>query len=1048
MEEPVASREKEAIKVGSEAWFTWLEGAHSFAFEDSLGHFTARKKQRDGAAYWYALRRRQGRLHEAYLGKAANITIERLRAVAEKLSDKGEEKLGRQLDTLAGRRRERDRGERSQPPQLLPGKLRAPQLQPSLLVQTRAVGRVAQAVERPLTVVCAPVGYGKSTVLAQWVATSRLPVAWVTLDANDNDSARFWSYVSAALEQVVPGVFEAMQPLIRVPHPQIPDAILLALISALSDAPDPTIMVLDDYHALRHDNTPIHRAVALLAEQLPAQVHLVLVGREEPPFPLARFRERGRLLELGADALQFTPQETTTFLTQLMHLPLSPGEVAVLQARTEGWVAGLLLATLSLRNESDAGSWLATFDGESRYVFDYLVEEVLQSQPADTQANLLQSALLDRLTAPLLDAVTGGHNGQAILRTLEHANLFLVPLDDRREWYRFHHLFASALRRYARETLPEIVTTVYSRASVWCEANGYTLDAIDYAFAGDDLDRAARLLETFVPVALEEGFIESLRDRIERLPDGLVRNWPRLSVARAYTLVVSGERATVLQRVREAEEAVARAAHRLHPADHAVLQAEVTALRVSLRTNRGDGTPRANIALCQQALAGLGRDHPFHNFVTIFLGINQIHDGGVRAASRTLHALMRAAEAAGDVFYVCVSAHFLGLVACLQGHLDEAVELCHRAARHFSEHRDASAKAGVDLIIGKVLYERNELAAALDHLRHLRQGLGTRLDLATPLYEGFPLLAHAYLAQGDAAAARDSIERALVEWARAEAGRLSLWVWTGHLIRAQQARLWLLDGDLEAASTWARDAESRMDKDRARKSAPPVYVGEPERLALARVYLAENRANDALGLLEALCTSAEAGGRSARLVEILTLQAIAHYRLGDTATALRVLQRAVVIAAPERFVRTFVDAGPSVQRLLALLLARHKDLGLSAPYHRVGSLVRYLEMLLAAFAPSAHSERDDDVSHRAAPQAARGAEPATRMLTDRELQVIRLLATGATNQAIAHELVIALATAKRHVNNILQKLGVRSRTEAIVRALALHLVDTDSAQWT
>ncbi|MGH2515200.1 MAG: hypothetical protein ACRDHP_06045 [Ktedonobacterales bacterium] len=571
--EPPTGDEYVTIPAESDAWFAWLETARTFAYDDPSGRFTARKKRRWSADYWYAFRRRGGRLYETYLGKAKDVTIGRLRMVASRLNDLAGRASWTQTVLAADAQTGQAgiTGTSIAYPDL--AALTWPRARLSQLIRTRAVDRLTQVMERPLTIVSAPAGYGKTTLLAQWIAVSRLTSAWLSVDERDNDPVRFWRHMCSALEQLIPGHFDTGWFPADARGTQVTGVILSRLIAALPKAPSPTLLICDDYSEIRADNAVIHDAVAYLVERLPPHVHLVLASRTVPPLPLAGLRARHSLLELRAADLQFTLLEAGAFLTRLMHLDLLDDEVAILQTRTEGWIAGLQLAALSLREQTDSAGWIAEFGGENRYIFDYVVEEIINHLPSEIRSFVLRTAVLDRLSAPLCAAVTGSSNSQAMLEDMERTNLFLVPLDDRRGWYRFHHLFADVLRRYLRQTRSNIIPELYSRASVWCEANGLDIEAIDYAFAANAVGRAAQLLTTYAPAALARGHFVLLRDRLERLPDSLLRAQPHLCVAHAYTLYVTGERTLWRWRVRDAEEALAHSVNSFDLPELAILRA-------------------------------------------------------------------------------------------------------------------------------------------------------------------------------------------------------------------------------------------------------------------------------------------------------------------------------------------------------------------------------------------------------------------------------------------------------------------------------------------
>jgi LuxR family maltose regulon positive regulatory protein len=728
--------------------------------------------------------------------------------------------------------------------------------------------------------------------------------------------------------------------------------------------------------------------------------------------------------------------------------------VAVLQARTEGQVAALQLAALSLRDQADPHAWIAQLSGANRHIFDYLVEEVVKRMPSHLYTFALQIALLDRLSGPLCDAVTRTSSSQAMLEEMERANLFLVSLDDRREWYRLHPLFADVLRRHLRHTRPRLAPHLYARASAWCESHALTLDAIDYALAADEYkdeydeyneERTAQLIEAYIPSALASGYHLLLRERLERLPDKLIRARPRLAVAHAYTLYLSGERTVFQRRIQAAEQAIARAAPQLDPAELAVLQAEEIALQSGIRTLLGQAAPRELIAVLRQAQATLPHDHEFHNLIALYIGINQALDDDVRAGSKTLDRLMHASEVQGNGFYIGYSILYLGLTTLLQGQFSAILAVCARVARRLAGHGDDALEARVQFIQGTVLYERGNLEQALDHLRRC---IPLRYDPGPFWMAAFPALAYAHFALGDPAAAQQTMEQGLAKWEESQAEHKTLWVWTGRYARAHQARLWLLQGDVESAAAWAQEL-TRVHHTPARRAEPPSYIREWEEIVLARLYLAADQAGDALALLTTLSEAAEAGGRLARLLEILILKAVAYEALDDTPTALRTLWQAVELGRPQRFVRTFVEGGPVILRLLSLLRTEGARQSASGQRPREATAQHYIASLLNAFQPARQAPTHGDTGHSVAAGATElpSGLPAPK-LTPRQREVLRLVAEGASNDDIARILVIASSTAKRHVSNIFAALDVRRRTQAVARARELGFLSTDGRDET
>ncbi|HKS70935.1 MAG TPA: AAA family ATPase, partial [Ktedonobacterales bacterium] len=778
------------------------------------------------------------------------------------------------------------------------------------MVRTAAVDRLAQEVNCPLTVVSAPAGYGKTTALAQLIATLHVPAAWVTLDARDNDPARFWARVFAALEHVIPGL-DAQGHATRTTHEapglSATDRVLDALAVWRPHAQEsaPTLLILDDYHELHAENHVIHDAVAFLVEHLPPQLHLVVAGRTVPPLPLAKLRARDQLLELGTADLRLTLAETRALLDKRTGLDLSDEDIAVLHARTEGWVSALQLAALSLREQSDPRGWIAGFSGENRYIFDYLVQEVIKYIPSHMYHFALHVALLDRLCGPLCDAVTRRSDSQAMLEEMERYHLFLVPLDDRREWYRLHHLFADVLRRHLRQTRPRLVPRLYARASAWCEAGGLALDAIDYAFEAHELEveHTAQLVEGYVPAALANGYFVLLRERLERLPDRVVRERPVLAVAHAFALFMTGDRWVWLRRIREAEEAFVRTEHLLDVSEREIARAQIGVLRTAAQITLGESSLREAIATLRQAQGVLPRQHAFQTVIELYLGIGLLLDGDVRAARQAFDDLARSSEASGNRFLVAYTVLLHGIVMLTAGRLDDALALCSRLSSHLQGYGDENLEALIHVLRGRVLYERNDLEQAL---RGLEYGISSvRYNRGTYLMEIAPTLAYTLLALGNASAAHEVIDAAFAEWEASQAEQRPLLVWTGRHILAHRARLWLLEGDVEAAAAWARGLTSSGGSPAASTAEQSPYVREWEEIVLARLYLAEHRASDALALLDRLDEAAQAAGRMARLLEVLVLKVAALDDLGDSAAALRELQRAVELSKPQDIVRTF-----------------------------------------------------------------------------------------------------------------------------------------------
>lgn len=1037
-----AGPERTPIVVGTEGWFTWLDTAHIFAFDEPAGRFTARKKQRSGTTYWYAFNRRGGHYQEAYLGKPAALAIERLRAVASSLEMRNGGPRPMPLAAVPDVRQERQRPVSRTGFRLLPAKITPPHLQPAQLVRTRCIDRLSSTPQRLLTVLSAPPGYGKTTLLAQWIAASERPAAWVRLDPADDDSAMFWTYVGAALDPLVPGLLETLWPLIEAIRRQPPHAISAAIAAELSRTSAPIVLVLDEYQHISDGNTSIHEAIRYLVEHLPPNVQLVLASRREPPLPLAKLRARGHVLEMRATDLRFTLDEAVEFLTSRLGLPLRDEQAAALYERTEGWIGALRLAALWMREHPETASRVIHALGESRYLVDYLLEEVVQRMPAEMRAFLFRVVLLDRFNAALCDAVTGQSKSQAMLAAMERENLFLIPLDEKRQWYRFHALFASALRYDLREHEPERAPEVYTRASAWCATNDALDAAITYAIAGNDPQRAAALLESCGETLLERGRVSLVLDALAQLPDEVARERPRLSLAYAYALFLKGDRHGFLQRTHRAQEALTRAGPQLDSTERAILQGEMLALRAAAGTVQNQGASEDIILSLERARASLRRDHPLRGFATLLMGINQLIEGDVRMASATLAAGMRAGERQRDVYLLGGSLMLLGLATLLQGQLEGALALCHRAGHLAERFHDADLTAITHLITGMVLYERNDLSTAVSELHQATLGGHFRPVAALVC---LPVIAYAYQAQGNPAAANRAIGSAWGEWARLRTRGVFNWVWWGRFIAAHQARLWILQGGARAAASWAFSRARRASAQHVGEEQPPTSVREWEELMLARAYVVNDRTQEALELLEQLGAATQAGGRTARLLEVRVLQALAYEAQGDTAWAMRALRHAVELAAPEGYVRVFLDGGTAIRRLLVLLRDEEWQLTRAGGEARTSALDHLLHAFGSGGPAASGSRQVIPFAGQVVVAAGRRTDVPQRVksLTGRELEVLSLIAQGASNKTLARALSITQNTVKRHVQSIFTKLGVRSRTQAVARGTELHLLDVE-----
>ena len=882
------------------------------------------------------------------------------------------------------------------PQALVTTKLRAPRPRPGLVTRPRLREALALGEGRRLTLVSAPAGFGKSTLLGEWMGdrSSRgKSVAWVSLDGSDSDLARFVSYLVAALRTAGEEVSEGVLTSLRSPELPPVEAVMGALINELADVPHEITVVLDDYHVI--DSEPVHGAVSFLLEHMPENVRLVVSGRADPPLPLSRLRARDQVTELRAADLRFTPDEAAAFLNEVMGLSLSVGDVAVLEEITEGWVAALQLAALSMRDRGDVSGFVEAFSGSNRHVLDYLAEEVLERQPADVREFLLKTSVLGRMSARLCDAVTGHSDGQEMLERLERENLFVVALDDERRWYRYHHLFAEFLRGRLVRARPGLVGELHLRASGWYEENGHLAEAISHAFSAPDYEHAARLVELGIKDTWRRGEFPTVLRWLEALPNEAKRLRPRLFPAHALALTITGRPDDVEPLLQEAELAASEATT---GEDRRFLLGFASAVRSWRARLRGDA-PRA-VELARSALSLLPHEHVTQrNLAAVCLGDALRTTGELAAASEAFAEAAELGRAADHAYGTLIAMVWRARVQMELGRLREADEEFRRALRFVNERGvQLLPAAGLAHIgMGALLYERNDLEGAE---RELERGveLAELAREVSNLVWGYVTLSQAKRARGDEEGAREAARKA------------------EQVAHGSSA-------DLEVAIAGAWMSQLRIAKGDLAEAAALEQLRTMDRTTSARLLHAQGQHGDALQLLEEPREAAEAAGRTGDLIKLLALQALALWAKNEKERAVVTLTRALFMAEPEGYVRTFVDEGAAMGELLTATLEVRQRGHLDAA-NRVPA--RYLAKLLAAVARDAVAPAADE----------RLAEP----LSERELEVLALVASGESNAGIAGRLFVSTSTVKTHVNNLYRKLGARSRTQAIARAREMDLL--------
>ncbi|QJY48999.1 LuxR C-terminal-related transcriptional regulator [Pseudonocardia broussonetiae] len=898
---------------------------------------------------------------------------------------------------------------------LLQTKLHLPRGRHGLVARPRLIERLTRGSGSVLTLVSAPAGFGKTTLLTEWIAADGRPAGWLSLDRRDNDPTTFWTYVITALRMVAPQVGAAALALLESPRTPVED-VLATLLNDLSTVPDDVVLVLDDYHVI--DAHEVHESMGFLLEHLPPQLHIVIAGRADPALPLARMRVRGELVEVRAVDLRFTPDEAAAYLTGVMGLALTAHDVSTLEGRTEGWIAALQLAALSMQGRDDVAGFIAGFAGDDRYIVDYLAEEVLARQPDHLHRFLLQTSALERLSGPLCDAVTGQDGGHGVLAALERANLFLVPLDHRRRWYRYHHLFADVLRAHLQGEQPDSVHELHLRASSWYEQNGERSEAIRHAMAGEDFERAADLVELAIPATLQGRRETTLRRWLEALPEALVQHRPVLSNGFAGSLMSTGEIEGVEAHLLDAErwlDTTTAGQGSDAPSAGMVVVDDQAARRLpgAIAVHRAGqallvGDPAATRTHARRALDLVDEDdHVARGAADALLGLACWTSGDLVAAHRWYTDAMASLGKAGYLSDVIGCAVVLADIRIAQGRLREAMSTYERGLQVSTEQAGPVLRGVADMHVGMsaLLRERDDLESAMRHLSTSRD-LGEHVGLPRNRYRWRVAMAGVRESEGDLGSALDLLD---------EAERLYVSDFHPDVrpVPALRARLWIAQGRLGEALDWARAQGLSVEDDLS-------YLREFEHITLARALLAryesegaERSHDEAVRLLGRLLRAAEDGDRTGSVIEITVLQALALGMRGDVPAALAPLERALMLAEPEGHVRILVDEGPPMAVLLRAAAKRR-----IAPNH--------VRRLLTASGATQDRTTPGQVV----------IEP----LSERELDVLRLLATDLGGPDIARRLIVSLNTVRTHTRNIYAKLGVNNRRAAVHRAEELELL--------
>lgn len=911
------------------------------------------------------------------------------------------------------------------PAPILATKLYIPSSRPGVVSRPRLIERLNDGLAKGgrLSLISASAGFGKTTLISEWITGCGRPAAWLSLDEGDSDPTRFITYLIAALQTLKDGFGEGLLSVLQSHQPPSNEAILTTLLNEISTLPNHFLFILDDYHSV--DSQSVDQSLAFLIDRQPPQMHLVIATREDPSLPLARLRARGQLTELRTTDLQFTSAEATEFLNRAMGLNLSDGDIAALESRTEGWIAGLQLAAISMQGQSDPAGFIKSFTGSHRFILDYLVEEVLGRQPGEIQNFLLYTSILERLCGPLCEAVleTPPGSGQSTLEELEHANLFLVPLDNERHWYRYHHLFGELLRQ--RLGQPQELPNYHTRASAWYEANDDLAEAFQHALAASNFERAARLAE-IAWQSMERNFqTAAWLGWVKKLPEAAICSRPRLCLQLGSAFSDAGELETSETYLQNAERALAGVTDQVEAKS---LPGNIAVIRASNAQNQGD--PAETVKYAELALHLIPEDD-FYLRAQAMITLELTHwaTGNLEASLHAMNAWTNDMQRAGNRVFVIASAFAVADMQVAMGRLGEAEKTLRQAIQQAAMlgQEAESITAHHHLGLALLAHEQGDDKAAAGHWQ-TAANLGQNTTLVDWHYRW-------NLAQTRLKESAGEWDTALDLLGKAGQGYVKTAIPNLQPVETHKARVYLKQGRLDKAQTWLREQGISTEDD-------VCYLDEYNHLTLARVRLAERSLAGVSGLLERVLALAETQKRTGSMIEILLTQALVYQAQNNLPQALAALERALTLAEPEGYIRIFVDEGEAIRLLIS-------DFRLTIA-NRAHPLLGYVNRILEFFpqsieilpqsktlAPHAH------LPWREVPGNAGVVNPKSEIvesLTDRELEILRLIAAGYSNAEIGQRLYLALSTIKGHNLRIFNKLQAENRTEAVARARELGLI--------
>lgn len=903
------------------------------------------------------------------------------------------------------------------PTSILATKLYVPPLRSKIVLRPRLIGQMNIGLPsgRRLALISAPAGFGKTTLVSEWISSCERPVAWLSIDEGDSDPIRFLTYLISALQTINAGIGAEVLRALQTSQPPPIESILTTLLNEISTIPEEFSLVLDDYHLI--DSRSIDNALTFLLEHLPPQMHVVITTREDPNLPLARFRVRDQLTEVRVTDLRFTSSEAAEFLNQVMGLDLSAEDVTALETRTEGWIAGLQLAVLSMQGNQDVHGFIQAFAGDHQYIVDYLVEEVLHRQPESIRSFLLQTAILDRLNGPLCDAVTGEPGGKERLETLRRGNFFLIPLDDKRHWYRYHHLFADVLQMHLKTEQPDQVPVLHRRASEWCEQNHSVIEAIHHALAGMDFERTARLAETTWQAMYESFQSDTWLSWVKQLPEKLIRSRPVLCTQIAWGLMNAHEVDASESRLRDAERCLEGPSDGMVIVDKEQfrsLRARIAFARAyNAQTQRDFLTAIKYVELVFEFISE--EDQFLRAQTTAILGATYLINGDLDAACQSMSNWIDNSLKIGNYFaaFAYAMAEKADILTA-QGHLGEALRTYQQSLQLAAEYdsRVLRVMTHPDLGMSMLYHEMGDDKAAEQHLQK-------SLELAT-LHRSVDWSYRKCIAQARLKESAGDLDAAIELLDEAKSFYIKTLMPHTRPLDAIKARIYLKQGRLSKAEEWVNKQGLSVDDEL-------LYFREFEHITLARVLLAEYQNNQdeyiilkALKLLERLLKAAEDGKRLGSVLQILITQVLVYQLQGDTSKAYAVLERALTLAQPEGYFRIFVDEGEPLRSLLSGFRRSIEKKSRDNNHE----LSNYVDKLLSISTQPKRTQNSELVES----------------LSQRELEILRLLQTELSAPEIARELVVAVSTVRTHTKSIFSKLGVNNRRAAVKRAAELNLI--------